>query len=110
MMNIEESNLIVKDVIYQNMVSKIGVIKNIDEFGYYKYAIYSDFNQANIGVIYFGFSSDDFSKIFDYSGKEFIANDIKDFKYDLNVSAMNLNFSIVFKIDTSKYSKIFESK
>lgn len=48
MMNIEEGNLIVKNSIYQNMVSNIKIMKIFDEFGFYKYGIYTDPNQPGM--------------------------------------------------------------
>ncbi len=42
MMNIDEGNLIVKNVIYQNMTNSIKIIKTFDEFGFYKYGIFTD--------------------------------------------------------------------
>jgi hypothetical protein len=44
MMNIEESNLIVKDVIYSNLTNKRKTQKNTDEFGYFQYYIHPKFN------------------------------------------------------------------
>jgi hypothetical protein len=49
MMNIEESNEIIREAIFKNMLSPLGVLKHFDEFGYFKYVIYSDFapNSSN---------------------------------------------------------------
>jgi hypothetical protein len=53
MMNIEEGNLIVKNVIYQNMTSNIKVLKAFDEFGFYKYSIFTEINQPGLFLINF---------------------------------------------------------
>jgi hypothetical protein len=45
-MNIEESNLIVKDVIYSNLTNKNKTLKDIDEFGYFQYYILPVFNET----------------------------------------------------------------
>ena len=41
-MNRDESNLIVKETIYNNMTKSNKYIKNFDEFGYYHYTIFPD--------------------------------------------------------------------
>jgi len=41
-MNIEEGNLIIKKFIYENMMNTIKIIKVFDEFGFYKYGIFTD--------------------------------------------------------------------
>ena len=44
-MNIEESNQITYDAIYKNITKNTGkTIKIFDEFGYFKYAIFPEFN------------------------------------------------------------------
>lgn len=45
MMNIDDSNQIIKDVIYKNLTSAIKSQRFIDEFGYYRYAIYTEINE-----------------------------------------------------------------
>jgi hypothetical protein len=49
-MNIEESNLIVKDVIYSNLTNKRKIQKYIDEFGYFQYFIHPNFNMEKCMV------------------------------------------------------------
>jgi hypothetical protein len=51
MMNIDESNQIIKDAIYTNMTSNIKTIKIFDEFGYFKYAIFTDTNDSSSNII-----------------------------------------------------------
>lgn len=41
MMIIEDHNKIVRQVIYKNMTDKIKIVKNIEEFGSFKYGIYT---------------------------------------------------------------------
>lgn len=45
MMNIDESNDVIKEVIYQNISSNIKILKVFDEFGYFKYIIYAELNE-----------------------------------------------------------------
>jgi hypothetical protein len=45
MMNIDDSNPVIKNFIYKNLTSSIKSQKFIDEFGYYKYAIYSELSE-----------------------------------------------------------------
>ena len=52
-MNIDESNLIVKETIYNNMTKSNKYIKNFDEFGYYHYTIFPDTEvEGNITILY----------------------------------------------------------
>jgi hypothetical protein len=46
-MNIEESNVIVKDVIFDNLTNKNKIVKSIDEFGYFKYYIHNSLNDKS---------------------------------------------------------------
>ena len=83
MMNIDEGNLIVKNVIYENMMNSIKIIKIFDEFGFYKYGIFTDSEKQSsyllltLGIVIFGFKCDEFLKIFEYSGKELIETEFK---------------------------------
>ncbi len=56
-----------------------------------------------------GFKSEDFNKIFEYSGKECLSSDFANFPYELNYNTLGTNFSVLLKIDISKYKKIHES-
>ncbi len=69
-LEIGEDNLIVKDVIFQNISSKVKRFKFIDEFGTYKYCMEADENR-----VIFGFHCLDFDTIYNFSGKEWIAQE-----------------------------------
>ena len=73
MLSIDESNEIVRKTIYDNMTTSTKVTKTFEEFGHFKYAIYLNEDKN----IKFCFNCDDFEKIYEYSGKEFIENDLK---------------------------------
>ena len=104
-MNIEESNGIIREAIYNNMTNN-RCLKNLDEFGYFKYLIYFDFEKSHV---LFGFKSEDFQRIFEYSGKDCLSSDFAGFEYELNVNMLENIWSIVLHIDVSKYSRCFES-
>ncbi len=42
MMSIDECNGIVKETIYNNMTNNNKSLKNIDEFGFYQYTIFTE--------------------------------------------------------------------
>lgn len=66
-MDISDENIIVKDVIFQNISSKVKNIRTIEEFGCYKYFMSADENKTT-----FCFTCLDFESIYNYSGKEWI--------------------------------------
>ena len=105
MMNIDESNGIVKESIYNNMTNN-RTMKLVDEYGYYQYLVSYDLEN---NAVLFGFKSDDFNKVYDYSGKEFLASTFAEFAYEISVQSFGINFSIIMRIDVSKFTKIFES-
>jgi hypothetical protein len=74
MMNIDENNQIVQETIYKNITKSIKTIKVFEEFGYFKYGIFTEISDTSFNIC-FGFSSDDFGKVFEYSGKELFATE-----------------------------------
>ncbi len=76
-MNIDESNEIIRNTIYQNMTTNRKDTKTFDEFGYFKYAICLNEDKD----INFCFKCDDFDRIYDYSGKEYIENEFKSIQF-----------------------------
>ena len=85
MMNIEENNQIIYDALYKNITKNTKAIKIFHEFGYFNYAIFSEVTDISskifdniimiLDTVCFGFKSDDFAKIYEYSGKECLASD-----------------------------------
>ena len=57
-----------------------------------------------------GFSATDFDKIYEFSGKEFLENEFKEFKCEPKKKLNNMVFDIGITIDLSKYAKAFEKK
>ena len=61
-------------------------------------------------AFYYGFFSDDFESIYEFSGKELFNSLYKDYECTL-VKNDKLNpYSVIFKISYENYKKIFESK
>ena len=104
-MNIDESNAIVRETILNNMTNN-RCLKILDEFGYYQYLIYFDMEKSQV---LFGFKSEDFGRIFEYSGKDCLASDFAGFDYELNVEFLGTKLSLLMRIDVAKYSRCFES-
>jgi hypothetical protein len=48
MMDIEEGNEIIRSVVHYNMNNKIKQIKQIDEFGYFKYCLGVEQTESNL--------------------------------------------------------------
>ena len=61
-------------------------------------------------MFYYGFASDDFDSIYEYSGKEMINTLYKDYECLTGLKDKLVPYSVVFKISFEKYGKIFESK
>lgn len=71
--------------------------------------MYINNNVVTPFAFYYGFFSDDFESIYEFSGKELINTLYKDYECTL-VKNDKLNpYSVIFKISYEKYKKIFES-
>lgn len=57
-----------------------------------------------------GFSATDFEKIYEYSGKDFLSKEFKDFVSTPKCNLAGQTFDIGIKIDLSKFQKLFEKK
>lgn len=102
-MEISEDNPIVKEVMFKNVASHIKIYKKIEEYANWKYAMYTD---AELDTAYFGFWCFDFDTIYNYSGKEMFETMYKDYPYKLKQQALNMEYSVVFSINISKYKGI----
>ena len=65
--DIGEDNLIIKNVMANNIVNKVKILKTVDEFSSYRY-----FLNADDEKVIFAFGCLDFDIIYDFSGKEWI--------------------------------------
>ena len=57
-----------------------------------------------------GFSAQDFNKIYEYAGKEFLDAEYKEFECYPNYSLGGQTFDLAIKIDLEKYKKAFDKK
>jgi len=56
------------------------------------------------------FSAPDFKKIYDYSGKEFLQNEFKEYEIQENVTVDNQKFDISIKLNIEKYKEVLGKK
>ena len=76
---------------------------------YWKVSMLNKFNVVNPFIFYYGFYSEDFESIYEFSGKEVINALYKDYECILNKNDKENPYSVLFKISYEKYQKIFES-
>ncbi len=84
-------------------------IKIIKEFGFYSYSIYPD-DLENPNHICMAFSAPGFKEILEYSGKEFIQEEFKDYIIEENINIKDVNYDVQIKINIQKYLPLFQSK
>ena len=109
MLSIPEKNQTVYEIIYESLNIKNTGIKNIKEFGFYSYSIYPD-DLVNPNHICMSFSAPGFKEILEYSGKEFLQEEFKDFIIEENINQKEVNYDLQIKINIQKYSPLFQSK
>jgi len=66
-LDIDKENPIVKNIMFKNISSHIKTVKDIEEYGSYKYFMYANEDKAT-----FSFTCLDFDKVYDFSAKEWI--------------------------------------
>ena len=57
-----------------------------------------------------GFSAQDFNKIYEYAGKEFLDAEYKEFECNPNYTLGGKTFDLAIKVDLEKYKKAFDKK
>ncbi len=57
-----------------------------------------------------GFSAQDFNKIYEYAGKEFLDAEYKEFECNPNYNLGGQTFDLAIKVDLEKYKKAFDKK
>ena len=57
-----------------------------------------------------GFSAQDFNKIYEYAGKEFLDAEYKEFECNPNYNLGGKTFDLAIKVDLEKYKKAFDKK
>ena len=99
-MFIPDKNETLYEVIYTSLTQKEKNIKNLKEFGYYEFSVFPEEETSNFIV---AFNCPDFKEIYEYSGKEYFENAIKEFEAIPNYKGLNKEYNIAFKIDYSKF-------
>ena len=79
MMEIQDKNEIIAQITYNSIKKKEANQKTLTEFGYFTYFITFKDN-----CFCMGFNSEDFNKIYEYSGKTYIENEFKEYKVATN--------------------------
>ena len=105
MMEIQDKNEIIAQITYNSIKKMEGNLKTLSEFGYFTYFITFDDN-----CFCMGFESEDFNKIYDYSGKTYIENEFKDYKVSTNEELGGRKWPIVLKAPLNDYEKLNKKK
>jgi hypothetical protein len=101
MLSIPEKNETIYQVVYGAL--KEPNIKNLREFGCFQYIIYPILEKNKICM---AFKAPGFKEIFNYSGKEFLEEEFKDYKIEENVNIHNNDFDVSIQINTEKFLPI----
>ena len=104
-MEIQDKNEIIAQITYNSIKKMEGNLKTLSEFGYFTYFITFDDN-----CFCMGFESEDFNKIYDYSGKTYIENEFKDYKVSTNEELGGRKWPIVLKAPLNDYEKLNKKK
>ena len=106
MMEIQDKNEIIAQVTFNTIKKMDGNLKTLTEFGYFTYFITVD-QDSNFCM---GFKSEDFNKIYEYSGKTYIENEFKDYIIALNEDLGGEKWPIVLKAPLKDYDLLNKKK
>ena len=106
MMEIQDKNEIIAQITFNSIKKMEGNIKTITEFGYFTYYITFD-QDSNFCM---GFESEDFNKIYEYSGKTYIENEFKDYIIAPNEDLGGKKWPIVLKAPLKDYDLLNKKK
>ena len=110
MLSIPEKNETIYNVILNAITKQVGY-RLLIEFGYYKYQIFPELNEnKEPKFVIMAFSSPDFKKIYEYSGKEFIKEEFKNFEIEENIQFEKETFDIGIKVNIEKFNVLFDKK
>ena len=105
-MEIQDKNEIIAQITFNTIKKMKGNLKILTEFGYFTY--YITFDQDNNFCM--GFQSEDFNKIYEYSGKTYIENEFKDYIIALNEDLGGEKWPIVLKAPLKDYDLLNKLK
>ena len=106
MMEIQDKNEIIAQITFNTIKKMDGNLKTLTEFGYFTYYITFD-QDSNFCM---GFKSEDFNKIYEYSGKTYIENEFKDYIIALNEDLGGKKWPIVLKAPLKDYDLLNKKK
>ena len=106
MMEIQDKNEIIAQITFNSIKKMEGNLKTLNEFGYFTY--YITFDQDNNFCM--GFQSEDFNKIYEYSGKTYIENEFKDYIIAPNEDLGGKKWPIVLKAPLKDYDLLNKKK
>ena len=116
MMFIPDKNETIYQVIYTSIVGQTSM-KALKEFGFFSYFIFPAENgECKFFFIIFllaltmGFSALDFDKIYEFSGKEFLETEFKEFKCTPKQQLGGQVFDLCITVDLTKFKKVFGKK
>ena len=104
-MEIQDKNEIIAQITYNSIKKKEANQKTLTEFGYFTYFITFKDN-----CFCMGFNSEDFNKIYEYSGKTYIENEFKEYKVATNEELEGKKWPIVLKAPLNDYEKLNKKK
>ena len=106
MMEIQDKNEIIAQITFKTIKKMDGNLKTLTEFGYFTYFITVD-QDSNFCM---GFESEDFNKIYEYSGKTYIENEFKDYIIAPNEDLGGKKWPIVLKAPLKDYDLLKKEK
>ena len=106
MMEIQDKNEIIAQITFNTIKKMKGNLKILTEFGYFTYYITVD-QDSNFCM---GFKSEDFNKIYEYSGKTYIENEFKDYIIAPNEDLGGKKWPIVLKAPLKDYDLLNKKK
>ena len=106
MMEIQDKNEIIAQITFNSIKKREANVKTLTEFGYFTYFITFD-RDSNFCM---GFKSEDFNKIYEYSGKTYIENEFKDYIIALNEDLGGEKWPIVLKAPLKDYDLLKKLK
>jgi len=107
MLSIPEKSEIIDQIIYESLDIRKTQIKNLKEFGYFTYIIYYNSEANNICM---AFKAPGFKEILEYSGREFLEKEFKDFLIEENPNVYNQDFDVQISVNVDKFSSVFKKK
>ena len=105
-MEIQDKNEIIAQITYNSIKKMEGNLKTLTEFGYFTYFITFD-QDSNFCM---GFESEDFNKIYEYSGKNYIETEFKDYIIAPNEDLGGKKWPIVLKASLADYALLNKKK